>query len=95
MEYCLTTERELSFFDFLEDVGVMRSIERRVAAQQNEHDYSYAPHIALLIVIALQHFRSYIVRCSISLVHIFFFGKHLGGSKVNDFDVIVLLRVKQ
>jgi hypothetical protein len=60
---------ELTFFDLLYYLIVIRSIKWRISAQQNIHDDSNAPQIAFLIVIITEHLRGDVVRCSKLLVH--------------------------
>mmetsp|Transcript_42549 Transcript_42549/g.112275 ORF Transcript_42549/g.112275 Transcript_42549/m.112275 type:complete len:247 (-) Transcript_42549:269-1009(-) len=57
----LFNESELSPTYFLKHLGIGVAIERRVAAQQHEHNHAGTPQITSLIVFALQHLGCYVV----------------------------------
>lgn len=54
-------ERELALQHPLEDHLVVRPVERRVAAQQDVHDHAARPQVALLVVVAFEHFGGNVV----------------------------------
>lgn len=57
-----SSEIKFSFFDLLEDLFVCLSIKRWIATEYDVKNDTSWPHIALLIVAALEHFRGNIER---------------------------------
>lgn len=88
-------ETELLLHDVPEDLLIVVAFEGRIAAQENKQNDSQTPNIAGLIVIPLQHLRSYIVGRSNHRFQVFSFligcslkvvlAKSLGQAEVDQF----------
>lgn len=57
------------FKDVAEDFLIVIAFERRVAAEEDKEDNAETPHVAALVVIALEHLRGDIVRSAYNGVH--------------------------
>lgn len=81
--------------DLADDLFISASVERRVSTEKDVKDNANTPDIALVVVLALEDFRGDIVRRSIHLRHIFGALLAQGCTKIDDFNVALLLRVDE
>ena len=84
-------EGEVTLFDALDDLLVRVAGEGRHSGQQDEENDAQTPHIALLTVRALDHFRSQVVRRTKDSMHGMFFIDSARGAEVDQLDDMVVL----
>ena len=76
--------------NFLENVLIRITLERRVGRQQNVGNDSDRPNIALARVVFLQNLRGDVIRCTDLFCHVgYLFGELLSMAKVNQLNDVV------
>lgn len=87
----LTFETILSVQHVVDNIFVLFAAEWWFTTQHDKHDDSHGPNIALRRVASLENFRCNIVWRAIRLVHHLVGIDTLGQTKVNQFDVTVIV----
>ena len=84
-------ESELAGANLVKYLLMSLPLEWWLAAQQDIHDHSTAPHIALLIIQSVEYFRSDVVGCSEFVLHFRVRIENDGSAEINNFNVIYLV----
>ncbi len=83
----LTFKLETSLGYQLKNLIIILWEERRLSAQEWEHDDADTPHIAFIVIFAFYHLWSDVVYCTKFVCEELPTEVKEGGSKVNDFDL--------
>mmetsp|Transcript_88776 Transcript_88776/g.286900 ORF Transcript_88776/g.286900 Transcript_88776/m.286900 type:complete len:318 (-) Transcript_88776:65-1018(-) len=79
-------EAELAKSDLAQHLGIRVAEERRVATEHDIHYDAHAPEIGELVILALQHLRSDVVRRASLRLHVLAFMELAGQAEVDDFQ---------
>ena len=93
---CSYDPQGISKLKKLQDFLVVIAFEGRVAAKENKEDDTETPHIAALVIVALEDLRCDIVRSahhSVHLLDLLLLREALRQTKVNQLDFRVVCRV--
>lgn len=89
-------ESQRLFQHITEDFLVVISFEGRVPAEEDEKDNTETPHIAALVIVALEDLGCDVVRCSHNCMHFLDFlllSEAFGQTEVDQLDFRVICRV--
>ena len=83
--------RELAQLDSLDNLCLVRPVERRITAKKNVQDDSDTPQVALFVVIVVEHLRSNVVWRAVLLLHLLAGIEHARRAEVDDGDLWIVL----
>lgn len=84
-------EAELTLSDSSHYLSICTPIKRRYSAKQDVRYHTKRPQIALFAILVAQDFRCNIIRCPYLFFQFLLGVKFLGGSKVDEFNLIEFL----
>ena len=83
--------RKLTQLDTLDNLCLVRPVERRITAQKNVQDDADTPQVTLLVVIVVEHLRSNVVWRAVLLLHLLAGIEHARRAEVDDGDLWIVL----
>lgn len=82
-------EMEFRILNFVENLSSVITLEGKISAQEHVKDDAHGPTVAERSVIAFDHTRRHIVRCTSDRLHAFLLGLSFRKAEIDDFNLIV------